>query len=193
MFGFNFIYEKVSNLLSRPAEKNKVIETPLELTVGCVESVTAGALCNMLCSKVGSSKTFMGGIIAYSIPSKSTMLGIDVEYSESHNFANNFTISEMVKAGAAKIPARVILATAGFSLPYQGKNFAIDKPYAIISLYDSQTAYEIAHRIDLPYVPEECHERQRAENQVRVACAAVELYNNYCVTIGRQPLDGSQH
>lgn len=185
MFGINFLYEKVSNLLSSPAEPI-AHEPPHEITVGCVESVTAGALSNMLCSKVGASRTFMGGIIAYSIPSKSKMLGIDVEYSESHNFANNFTISEMVKAGASKIPARIILATAGFSLPYYGANFTIDKPYAIVSLYDTETAYEVAHRIELPYKADECQERQRAENQVHVAYVAYELFVQYSAKLANK-------
>lgn len=188
MFGLNYIYEKVGKIFAREqnteagassadlAGPSNHSSSRTPITVGCVESVTAGALSNALCSRPGASRMFMGGIIAYSIPSKKTMLGIDTQYSESHNFANHFTTSEMVKSAAEKIPARIILGTTGFSLPYKSATMQIDKPYAIVALYDKELDHEILHKIDLPYDQQRDLAEQRAENQVLTACAALELF-----------------
>lgn len=200
LFGLNFLYEKVGKIFGaqvhtpiigpRPVEPVASCITeqskPPEITVGCVESVTAGALSNALCSRPGSSRIFMGGIIAYSVPSKKTMLGIDIQYSETHNFANHFTTSEMVKSAAAKIPARIILGTTGFSLPFNSPTMQIDKPYAIVALYDKDLDHEIMHTIDLPFDPSRDRAEQRAENQVSVAFAALELLGDHLEVLGVQ-------
>lgn len=190
MFGINFLYEKISQALLGSAQVPQE-EISSSVTVGCVETITAGALSNALCSKPGASRTFMGGIIAYSVPSKKTMLDIDTQYSESHEFANNFTTSEMVRSAAVKIPARIILGTTGFSLPYVSETMQIDTPYAIIALYDKLADYEIMHRVELPYDAGRDAAEQRAENQVRTAYAAIELFGTY--TAGLQKRAASPH
>ena len=155
------------------------------LTVAVAESVTAGALANTLCSEPGASNFFKGGIVAYSIESKYTILGIDVDYAELHNFANESTTNEMAKAAADKFKARFGLATTGYSLPIQREasetqcKLDIKHPYAIISMYDGLLSIYFNERIDFEYNPNRSDRIQRAEVQTKVALAGKKMYQDY--------------
>jgi PncC family amidohydrolase len=158
-----------------------------EFTVAVAESVTAGALTNTLCSEPGASKFFKGGVIAYSIQSKKDILGIDIEYSEKHNFANPFTTSEMAKSVCSMFEARIGMATTGYSLPTsraadEEKGIcALDvaNPYAYICLYDSRTNQEIIKKVNFTYDKTSSDTIQRASVQTRVALEAHKMYMIY--------------
>lgn len=157
-----------------------------DFTIGVAESVTAGALSNTLCSEPGSSKFFRGGIIAYSIESKKLLLGIDVNYAELHNFTNELTTNAMAKAAAEKFNARIGLATTGYSLPIKrdeipGKCCAldIDKPYTVISLYDSKLDVYFVDKLSFEYFPEKPKRFQRATVQSKTALRGKRMYQRY--------------
>jgi PncC family amidohydrolase len=158
-----------------------------EFTVAVAESVTAGALTNTLCSEPGASKFFKGGVTAYSIQSKKDILGIDIEYSEKHNFANPFTTSEMAKSVCSMFDARIGMATTGYSLPTSRAAdeetgicaLNITDPYAYICLYDSYTEQEIIKKVNFTYDKKSSDAMQRASVQTRVALEAHKMYKMY--------------
>lgn len=157
-----------------------------DMTVSVAESVTAGAVCNSLCSEPGASSYFKGGITAYSIASKKEILGIDTDYAEQHNFANPFTTVEMAKAVAKMFKSRFGIATTGYSLPYHRPEnkekgecmLDIDTPYAYICLYDSFTGDEITIREEYRYDLQGNKSLQRAGMQARIALVATKMYND---------------
>jgi PncC family amidohydrolase len=158
-----------------------------EFTVAVAESVTAGALTNTLCSEPGASKFFKGGVTAYSIQSKKDILGIDIVYSEKHNFANPFTTSEMAKSVCSMFDARIGMATTGYSLPTSRTAddergicaLDVTNPYAYICLYDSRTNHEIIKKINFTYDKKSSDTMQRASVQTRVALEAHKMYMLY--------------
>lgn len=157
---------------------------PSDISVSVAESVTAGAVCNSLCSEPGASNYFKGGITAYSIASKKEVLGIDTTYAEQNNFANPFTTVEMAKAVTKMFKSRFGIATTGYSLPhYRPENkekgeceLKIDVPYAYICLYDSLTGDEITIREECIFDIHGSKILQRANMQARIAIRATKMY-----------------
>jgi len=176
----------MSNLLNY-IFKAPVETIDLEYTIATAESVTAGALANVLCSEPGASKYFKGGVVAYSIASKKEILGIDIAYAEKNNFANPFTTAEMAKAACKMFKARIGMATTGYSLPfYRDENkekgecaLAIDHPYAYICLHDRLTGHEIIQKVDFVFDKTQSVERQRAYVQAKVSLEGKRIYMEY--------------
>ena len=164
----------------------KHVETPPEsITIAVAESVTAGAVSNLLCREPGASKFFKGSVVAYSIQSKKDILGIDMQYAEKNNYANPFTTSEMARSITKMFKSRLGLSTTGYSLPLYRQatdnecELDIKNPYAYICLYDNNTNYENILRIDSEYDPTQSDEKQRALFQVQVAVASKTMYYDY--------------
>ncbi len=157
--------------------------------IAVAESVTAGALSNVLCSDPGSSSFFVGGIITYSIKSKEKLLGIDPNVDKK-NYANKVTTFHMAKAISDKFDARIGMATTGFSLPFfrPAKNdyeeLNIENPYGLICLYDRETGYSETIEITFVYDPKGDKKLQRASVQSKLALAGKKLFLDYLDQLG---------
>jgi hypothetical protein len=161
------------------------------LPVAVAESVTAGAVSNALCSEPGSSKFFLGGIIAYNMDTQEQLLGVDAVYAEKNNFANPFTTFTMAKNVTELFQSRIGLSTTGFSLPtFRKANLDNDKceinvktPYAYICIYDSVCdTHKIFKVINDEYLGD-CNQKvQRAQMQAKVALKTKKIYEDYCKT-----------
>lgn len=171
--------------------KPKVESVPF--TVSVAESVTAGALANVLCAEPGASKHFIGGIVAYSIASKKDILKVDVTYAEKNNFANPFTTLEMAKAVAAMLKSRIGIATTGYSLPK--KQDATDTvceldvtiPYAYICLYDSHLQKDVTIKVTYDKYSADTNQAvQKASAQALFSLEALKLFNNYKADIEKK-------
>jgi PncC family amidohydrolase len=163
------------------------------LTVSVAESVSAGAVSNILCSEPGSSKFFYGGIIAYNMISQQTLLGVDNKYAEKHNFANHYTTLMMAKNISKKFNSRIGISNTGFSLPTyrdaeKNKNGEIYKckidvriPFAYICIYDNKTDFhKIYHIENENYCITKNQKAERAIMQVLIAKKTKEIFKNYC-------------
>lgn len=157
------------------------------MTVAVAETVTAGALSNALCSDPGSSKFFLGGIIAYNMKTQEILLGVDVKYAETNCFANPFTTFTMAKKVTDIFKSRIGISTTGFSLPTFreaiGDKCKIDVkiPYAYICIYDSMLDTHKIHKITKDDYSELGDQKiQRAQMQVKVALFAKKIFENYC-------------
>ena len=162
-----------------------------DVTVSVAESITAGALSNVLCSEPGSSKYFKGGVVAYSIASKKEILNIDIKYAEENNFANPFTTAEMAKSVVNMFNSRIGIATTGYSLPFSRPEnkvlgqcaLNIKTPYAYICLHDKFNNSEIIKKIEFEYNENESPAVQKANAQARTALKAKEMYLEYVNSI----------
>lgn len=159
------------------------------LPVAVAESVTAGALSNTLCSEPGSSKFFLGGIIAYNMATQTKLLNVDAEYAEKNNFANPFTTLTMAKNVTDLFKARIGISTTGFSLPtyrtadpIKGKcEIDVKIPYAYICIYDSLTDFHKIYKVtNDDYSANGNQKIQRAEMQVKVATYCKKIFDEYC-------------
>lgn len=160
------------------------------LPVSVAESVTAGALSNAICAEPGSSRFFLGGIVAYNMNTQKKLLHVDDKYAEANNFANPFTTFTMAKNVTKIFNSRIGLSTTGFSLPTfreedkaNGKcKINIETPYAFICLYDSKKDYNKIHKItNYSYVIGGNKKIQRAHMQSRIALECKKIYETYCL------------
>ena len=168
------------------------------LDVSVAETLTAGAVSNLLCNKPGSSSFFNGGIIAYNMEIQKNILGVDADYAEKNNFANPYTTYIMAQNIAKKFKSRIGISNTGFSLPTQ-RNEELDAnnnivkcridvkvPYAYICIYDDLTSY---HKIYLlkneDYDIYSKQKIQRANMQFLVAKKTKEIYIDYCRYINK--------
>jgi len=185
---FSFIKYFTSNTTAEtkqlPMPKNNNSDI---ITISVAESVTAGALSNILCSEPGASQYFKGGIVTYDIASKKEILGIDTDYAEKHNFANTFTTLEMAKQATVKFKTRLGIATTGYSTPtIRAENketgecaLNIASPYAIICLYDSFTDSHICKRIECQYDYKLSKKINRATVQTKVSIEGKKMYQEF--------------
>lgn len=173
-----------------------ILEKPLAndisylLSVSVAESVTAGALSNTLCSEPGSSRFFLGGIVAYNMQTQESLLHVDAEYAEQNNFANPFTTFTMAQNVTKIFNSRIGLSTTGFSLPlYRERGLESGKceidvkvPYAYICLYDSKDeSHKIYKIINDEYIPGGNQKVQRAQMQSKIALECKYLFHDYCL------------
>lgn len=163
------------------------------LPVAVAESVTAGALSNTLCSEPGSSKFFLGGIIAYNMKTQEKLLGVDAVYAEKNNFANPFTTFTMAKNVTELFQSRVGLSTTGFSLPLfrnanldNGKcEINVKTPYAFICIYDALYDTHKIYKVTNDEYSDDINQKvQRAKMQAKIAMQSKKIYEEYCKTHG---------
>lgn len=164
------------------------------LPVSVAESVTAGALSNTLCSEPGSSKFFLGGIVAYNMKTQEKLLNIDAKYAELNNFANPFTTYTMAKNVTKIFNARIGLSTTGFSLPTfreadldKGKcEINVEVPYAYFCLYDSLVnSHKIYKIFNEEYQIGGNQKVQRAQMQSKIALECKKIYDEYCLNCSK--------
>jgi PncC family amidohydrolase len=170
-------------------EKAKIKDISYLLSVSVAESVTAGALSNTLCSEPGSSKFFLGGIVAYNMNTQEKLLNVDVKYAELNNFANPFTTFTMAKNVTKIFNSRIGLSTTGFSLPtFREEDLDAGKceidvrvPYAYICLYDSKNdSHKIYKIVNDEYQLSGNQRIQRAQMQSKIALECKKLFDEYC-------------
>lgn len=173
-------------------EKHHIKDISHFLSVSVAESVTAGALSNTICSEPGSSKFFLGGIVAYNMETQKILLNVDAEYAEKNNFANPFTTYTMAKNVTKLFKSRIGLSTTGFSLPFYREEdlenckceIDVKTPYAYICLYDSKDdRHKIYKIINDDYNVGGNQKIQRAQMQSKVALECKKLFEDYCLNI----------
>jgi len=184
----DIINEKLkSTVLTDPIKLNKIFYL---LPVSVAETVTAGALSNTLCSELGSSSFFLGGIIAYNMETQRTLLNVDADYAEKNNFANPFTTLSMAKNITKIFKSRIGLSTAGYSLPLFRKEdltngkceINVKIPYAYICIYDSKTDFHIMYRITNDDYTISGNQRvQRTQMKFKIATACKKIFYDYCL------------
>ena len=163
------------------------------LSVSVAESVTAGALSNTLCSEPGSSKFFLGGIVAYNMETQRKLLHVDAEYAELNNFANPFTTYTMAKNVTGIFQSRIGISTTGFSLPtYRDEDLEngkcridVSTPYAYTCIYDALLDRSKIYKLTNVAYKSNSEKMQRAQMQAKVALKSKKIFENYCMELAR--------
>ena len=172
---------------------DSINEIPLDisylLSVSVAESVTAGALSNTLCSEPGSSRFFLGGIIAYNRETQQNLLNIKFGQDEIKNFANPFTTFIMAKNVTDIFKSRIGISTTGYSLPLlfkDGVEIGVKIPYSCFCLYDAKTGYNKLYKfIHNDYDPNGNQKVQRAQHQSKIAIECKKIFYEYCLKINK--------
>lgn len=87
------------------------------LTIACAESVTGGAVASALVSVPGASDAVAGGVVAYTIPAKERVLGVDPAVIEEHGVVSEEVALAMAHRARELFGADVGVGTTGVAGP----------------------------------------------------------------------------
>ena len=91
-----------------------------ELTLSTAESCTGGFLAHKITSISGSSRYFIGSVIAYSNQIKENQLGVNTTTLTNYGAVSEQTVIEMVKGALALLKTDIAVATSGIAGPGGG-------------------------------------------------------------------------
>ena len=100
-------------------------------SIALAESCTGGSLAAALTSVAGSSKSFVGGIVAYSDDVKIEQLGVDPELLQRHGAVSEEVAVAMAQGARKRLGASVALSTTGVAGPEGGTP---EKPVGLVWL-----------------------------------------------------------
>lgn len=106
--------------LDRPARLARQITAALDAaghTVAAAESLTAGALCQVLAEAPGASAVLRGGVVAYATELKEDLLGVDAALLREHGPVDAGVAAQMAEGVRRLTGAWYGLATTGVAGP----------------------------------------------------------------------------
>lgn len=98
-------------------------------TLSVAESVTGGAICTQLTTVPGSSKSFMGGVVAYDNEVKIELLGVTLETLRRSGAVSEETAIEMARGVRKRLSTDIGLSTTGVAGPTGGSP---EKPIGLV-------------------------------------------------------------
>ena len=98
-------------------------------TIGVAESCTGGRIAAALTAVPGSSKSFLGGIVAYDNSVKIAQLGVDEATLASHGAVSEQTAREMARGARERLRTTHAIATTGIAGPDGGTS---EKPVGLV-------------------------------------------------------------
>ena len=87
------------------------------LTLGCVESLTAGMFAAEVCSVPGASKVFLGGLVTYSPELKTKLAGVKANDIKTYGVVSEEVALSMATGGAKALGADVVVSCTGNAGP----------------------------------------------------------------------------
>jgi nicotinamide-nucleotide amidase len=102
------------------------------LTLATAESCTGGMVAQRLTSVPGSSRVFLGGVVAYADEVKKAELGVPAELLERHGAVSAATASAMAAGARERLGADVAVAVTGIAGPEGGSD---EKPVGLVYLH----------------------------------------------------------
>jgi len=116
-----------------------VLDACLEqgLTLATAESCTGGMVAERLTSVPGSSRVFLGGVVAYADKVKAAELGVPAELLERHGAVSAETAAAMAAGARERLGADVAVAVTGIAGPDGGSE---EKPVGLVYLHAESPA-----------------------------------------------------
>jgi nicotinamide-nucleotide amidase len=98
-------------------------------TLALAESCTGGLVAELVTDVPGSSRAFMGGVVAYSNAAKSALLGVDAALIQAHGAVSEPVARAMAEGARARFGATHAVAVTGVAGPDGG---TADKPVGLV-------------------------------------------------------------
>ncbi|MCW1963096.1 CinA family nicotinamide mononucleotide deamidase-related protein [Chryseobacterium viscerum] len=107
--------DKIENILAE-------MLTERNLTISTAESCTGGELAKMITSVSGSSKYFLGGMVAYATEKKIKILNVSKETVDHFTVVSEEVAQEMAKGCQELFETHISLSTTGVAGPGKGED-----------------------------------------------------------------------
>jgi nicotinamide-nucleotide amidase len=117
------------------------------LRIATAESCTGGLVGARLTEVPGSSRAYVGGVIAYSDEVKRSELGVPAETLEEHGAVSAETASAMAMGARERFGVEVAVAVTGIAGPDGG---TVEKPVGLVYLHAEAPAGDASLRVVLP-------------------------------------------
>lgn len=137
------VYEdKIENILAEMLTERK-------LTISTAESCTGGELAKMITSVSGSSKYFLGGMVAYATEKKIKILNVSQETVDEFTVVSEQVAQEMAKGCQQLFETHISLSTTGVAGPGKGEDGKdIGTVYYTIRINDQ----EVTSKLYMPHL-----------------------------------------
>lgn len=93
------------------------LATELGLTIAVAESLTGGDVCSALVESPGSSAVLRGGVVAYAVEIKSSVLGVPAELLTAHGPVSAEVAIAMATGAREALQADIAVSTTGAAGP----------------------------------------------------------------------------
>jgi nicotinamide-nucleotide amidase len=103
------------------------------LRLAAAESVTGGRLQALITSAAGASDYFVGGVVAYNVQQKTSLLGVDPEHAAAVNCVSARVAREMAQGVCRLMQADVGAAITGYASPAPEYGAAV--PFAHVAIW----------------------------------------------------------
>jgi PncC family amidohydrolase len=138
------------------------------LTLALAESCTGGLIGHRITNVPGSSKYFMGGVVAYAYDTKERVLGVRHDTLYDYGAVSEQTAIEMARGARRLLTTDVALAVTGIAGPGGGMP---EKPVGLVYIALSARDFERCERYVWPH--------SRVGNKVASAEAALTMLWQY--------------
>lgn len=123
--------------------------TERNLTISTAESCTGGELAKMITSVSGSSKYFLGGMIAYATEKKIKILNVSEKTVEQFTVVSEQVAQEMAKGCQELFETHISLSTTGVAGPGKGEDGKdVGTVYYTIRIHDQ----EVTSKLYMPHL-----------------------------------------
>jgi PncC family amidohydrolase len=117
--------------MAATAERVIQLLTERGLTLALGESCTGGLISDLLTDVPGSSRCFMGGIVAYANEAKERLLDVSAETLQRYGSVSEQTVTAMARGARERFGADLGLAATGIAGPGGGTP---EKPVGLVYL-----------------------------------------------------------
>ncbi|CAI8899990.1 CinA family nicotinamide mononucleotide deamidase-related protein [Chryseobacterium sp. IT-36CA2] len=134
--------DKIENILAEMLTERK-------LTISTAESCTGGELAKMITSVSGSSKYFLGGMVAYATEKKVKILNVSKETVDQFTVVSEQVAQEMAKGCQELFETHISLSTTGVAGPGKGEDGKdVGTVYYTIRINDQ----EVTSKLYMPHL-----------------------------------------
>ncbi len=129
--------DKIENILAE-------MLTERNLTISTAESCTGGELAKMITSVAGSSKYFLGGMVAYATEKKIKVINVSKETVNQFTVVSEQVAQEMAKGCQQLFETHISLSTTGVAGPGKGEDGKdVGTVYYTIRINDQETTSKL--------------------------------------------------
>lgn len=134
--------DKIENILAE-------MLTERNMTISTAESCTGGELAKMITSVSGSSKYFLGGVVAYATEKKIKILNVSEKTVEQFTVVSEQVAQEMAKGCQELFETHISLSTTGVAGPGKGEDGKdVGTVYYTIRINDQ----EVTSKLYMPHL-----------------------------------------